>query len=296
VVTAGRGWRAVAEPLRVVVVDDERQARERIRRVLERSSEGIEIVALCATAEEAVKAIADERPDLVLLDVEIPGSNGFGVVERVGAGSMPFTIFVTAYDTFAVRAFEVNAVDYVLKPFTDERLLEAVERARLRITERDVGSLHALLRYAAGSRSAAKPAAEPGAEQRAQVEGLASGGEDGPDACGGPLHRLVVRKQGRVLVVPTGVVDWIEAAGPYAELHCGGERHLVRMSMALLEARLDPRRFVRIHRSTIVNLERVAELQEHVRGEYFLMLHDGTRLRLSRSRRVHLEQVLGQRL
>jgi len=251
-------------PLRVLVVDDEPLARRGIHARLGRMAD-VEIVGECASGREAVDAIRGLSPDLVFLDVQMPGLDGFGVVEAVGAERMPVVVFVTAYDQHALRAFEARALDYLLKPIDDERFEQAVARARARVAERRESAV--------GRRLAAAPAA--------------------PAA---PLERILVRSGGRVLLVAADEVDWIEAAGDYLRLHVGPARHLLRETMGALEARLDPRRFVRIHRSTIVNVSRIRELQPYFNREYVVLLRDGTRLKLSRGYRERLELLLGGEL
>ncbi len=254
----------------VLVVDDEALGRERIQRLLSGHPDVVE-VRLAADGVEAVASICADPPDLVFLDVQMPHLDGFGVVEAVGAGAMPLVVFVTAYDTFALRAFEAHALDYLLKPFDDDRFWGAFERARARLRERRASTLgEALAGLVGGVRDEAAP----------------------PPAAG-PLDRFPVRTRGRVTLVPTASVDWIESDGPYALLHVGTTTHAVRISMRELEDRLDPRRFIRIHRSAIVHLDRVRELQDLGRGEYQVVLHDGTTRKLSRSRRAHLEARLG---
>ena len=248
-------------PLRVLVVDDEPLARRGIHVRLGRMA-GVEIVGECASGREAVDAIRGLSPDLVFLDVQMPGLDGYGVVEAVGAERMPVVVFVTAYDQHALRAFEARALDYLLKPIDDERFEQAVARARARVAERRESAV--------GRRLAAAPAA--------------------------PLERILVRSGGRVLLVAADEVDWIEAAGDYLRLHVGPARHLLRETMGALEARLDPRRFVRIHRSTIVNVSRIRELQPYFNREYVVLLRDGTRLKLSRGYRERLELLLGGEL
>jgi two-component system LytT family response regulator len=243
-------------PVRVLLVDDEPLARRGLRAHLAKRAD-VSVVGECASGGAAVEAIRALAPELVLLDVQMPGMDGFGVVDTVGAEAMPVVVFVTAFDAHALRAFEAQALDYVLKPVDPARLARAVDRAVRRVAER----------RGAGGLTAA-PAA--------------------------PDHFLV-RRGGRVVVVPHDDVDWIEADGDYARLHVGAgrERHLVRETMARLEATLDPRRFVRIHRSVIANVARIAELRPHANREYVVVLRDGTRLKLSRSYRERLDARLG---
>ncbi|HEU4885023.1 MAG TPA: LytTR family DNA-binding domain-containing protein [Longimicrobium sp.] len=259
-------------PLRVVVVDDEPLARTGMRDLLARDPE-LEVVAQCADGREAVRAIGALRPDLVLLDVQMPEMDGFEVLREIGAERMPLVVFVTAYDRFALRAFDVAAVDYLLKPFDDERFLRAMQRAKHAVRNAEVGELG---RRLAGllERGGAEPAREAPAAY---------------------ASRLMVKNTGRTVFVRVEEVDWIEADDYYAKLHVGDKTHLLRESMGSLEARLDPLRFFRVHRSAIVNLDRVREVQFLFRGEHVVILHDGTRLKLTRTRLEKLESILAGR-
>jgi two-component system LytT family response regulator len=262
-----------ADPrLRVIVVDDEALGRLRVEDLLSREPD-VEIVGTAADGPSAVTAIRTLVPDLVFLDVQMPGLSGVEVVREIGAERMPATIFVTAYDQYAIQAFDVAAVDYLVKPFDDERFEQAFRRARRHLTlaglDRLRGQLLAMLQ---GSPA---PAKEP------------SGGS--PAAR--PDHILVERR-GTVEAVPVAAIDYIVASGPYARLQVGDRRHVVRESMRALEARLDSLRFLRIHRSVIVRLELVQSLERTPSGEVMARLRTGVRLRVSRSRRAALERWL----
>ncbi len=263
---AGGGGGRRPLKIRALIVDDERLARRRVRRLLG-SEPGIEIVGECADGPEAIAAIERQRPDLVFLDVQLPGMDGFGVLRQVAPAQMPVVVFVTAYEEHALRAFEVHALDYLLKPYDQERFGEALRRARAELEGREQGELNrgllALLH-----------------EQQAR--------RDHPE-------RLAIRSPGRTQFVRTEEVDWIEAAGNYARLHVGRSEHLLREPMQALENRLDPRRFLRIHRSTIVNVDRIQELQASFQGEHLVLLRDGTRLTLSRGYRDRLERLIEAR-
>ena len=261
--------------LRTLIVDDERLARVGLRRQLE-VLEGVDLVGECAGGEEAVRAIEELEPDLVLLDIQMPGMGGFDVVRRVGPAAMPPVVFVTAYDEFALEAFEVDAVDYVLKPIDPDRFRSALTRVRKRIRGESRGDLEARL-----GRLLAR--LESGAGERA------GGAEAGPR---GGLRRLIVRKGGRVLLLDAADVDWIESAGNYARLHVGSDAYLLRRTTRELERELDPRAFLRIHRSVIVNMERVSHLKSTRDGRYACVLKDGTRLESSRRRRAAVEAFL----
>jgi two-component system LytT family response regulator len=244
--------------IRALVVDDEPLARRGIRVRLERAG-GVDVVAECANGGEAVAAIRTHSPDLVFLDVQMPGLDGFDVVEQVGAEQMPPVVFVTAYDAHALRAFDVHALDYLLKPIDDERFDTAVERARRRITERQTSAMGRQLAAAL-------------AELRER--------------------RILIKDRGRVVILNEVDVDWVEAEGDYVRVHAGGRGHLLRETMSAMAERLDQTRFARIHRSTIVNVSRIRELKPHPNREYTVILRDGTRLRLSRGYRDALKGYL----
>jgi two-component system LytT family response regulator len=251
--------------IRTVIVDDEPLARERIRSLLA-SQTDVEIVGECRDGDEAVETVRKEAPDLVFLDVQMPERNGFEVIEALGTDSVPVIVFVTAYDQYALQAFEVHAVDYLLKPFDEERFLKALDRAR-----------EALRR-------------PRGAEVSERLLSLLKDLKQ-PAAY---LDRLVVKSAGRLFFLRAEEVDWIESAGNYVCLHIGPESHLLRETMNGVEERLDPGRFVRIHRTAIVNIDRVKELQPLFHGEYQVVLRDGTELTLSRGYRERLQEVIGR--
>jgi two-component system LytT family response regulator len=269
--------------IRALIVDDEPLARRGIRARLARATD-YTVVAECASGREAVSAIRDHRPDVVFLDVQMPGIDGFGVIRELGADRMPVVIFVTAYDTHALRAFEAHALDYLLKPIDDDRFAAAVARARRRVAERDESvvarRLVALMQ-----------------EVGATVDGSlpVRGGRTDPPAAAGP-GRIVVRDRDRVLLIDVADIDWVGADGDYVRVHAAGKSHLLRDTMAAMEERLDPATFVRIHRSTIVNVDRIRELRPYSSREYSVILRDGTRLRLSRRFRDRLRAQLGGEL
>jgi two-component system, LytTR family, response regulator len=252
--------------VRTLIVDDEPLARGRLRQLLEDQID-IEIIGECEDGVTALQAIREERPDLVFLDVQMPELDGFGLLQELGQESMPAIIFVTAHDQFALRAFEVHALDYLLKPFDAERLQRSLTRARGWLERRggeDLGTkLSALL---------------------TDLRGPAAKLQD----------RLAVKSSGRVVLLKYEEIDWIEAADNYVNLHVGKESHLLRETMNNLEQRLPAERFLRISRSTIVNLDRVRELQPMFHGEYAVILRDGVRLSLSRGYRDRLSLLLGK--
>lgn len=244
--------------IRTFVVDDEPPARRRLLELLAREDD-IEIAGTFAEASLALEAIERESPDLMFLDVQMPGIDGFALLESIEPERQPITIFVTAYDAYALKAFEVKALDYLLKPFSDERFEAALARGRERVRSRRLLSL---------------------------VDGHSSR-EEKPYAA-----RLVVRNRGQIRFLDVRDLEWIEAAGVYATIHEGGRAHLVRESLAALEARLDPSRFARIHRSAIVALDRVSELRIEDGGGCRVVLRDGTTLPLSRRQREAFEARL----
>jgi two-component system LytT family response regulator len=261
-------------PIRVLVIDDEPLARERLLDLLAHEP-GVEVVGTADNGAAAVEAIRTRHPDLVFLDVQMPGKTGLDVVRDVGADAMPATIFVTAFDQYALRAFELAALDYLVKPFDDERFEHAFARARRLIELREMGKLReqllAVLQHGGVS------------EPRAQTANVAS-----------PyLERIAVEMRGKVRVVPVEQIDYITASGPYAELHTGERTHIIRETMQTLEERLDPRQFIRIHRSAIVRLALVDTLLRGAGGDYEVQLKGGLRLPVSRSRREELERRLG---
>ncbi len=256
--------------VRALIVDDEPLARQRLRTLLKGESD-IEIVGECSDGQEAVAAVRELQPDLLFLDVQMPVLDGFGVLEALGPEQLPAVIFVTAYDSYAIRAFEVNALDYLLKPFDRDRFRKALQRARSMIFKEGPGFT--------------------GEQLGALLE--ESHPERGPTT-GRPLERLVIKSSGRVFFLRTEEIDWIEAAGNYLRLHVGNDMHLLRDTMNNLEARLHTDKFLRIHRSTMVNLERVKELQPWFHGDYKVILLDGTELTLSRSYRPKLKNLLGE--
>lgn len=250
--------------IRVLIVDDEPPARERIRALLGEEPD-IAIAGECESGLSAVQAIRTLDPDLVFLDVQMPGLDGFGVLDALER-TPPALVFVTAYDAYAVRAFEVHALDYLLKPFDRERFRATLERVR--------GAL-----AARGPAEATPPEAAPIAEAT-----------PAPNL----LRRLLARRDGRLVVLKVAEIDWIESSANYAALHLGKETYLVRETMQSLEGRLDPAQFLRIHRSTIVNLDRVQEIEPYFHGDYIVRLADGQRLTLSRTYRDRLQKHLGR--
>ena len=287
--------------LRVMVVDDERLARQRLRRLLK--DEGVDAVGECADGREAVAALREQPPDLLFLDVQMPELDGFGVLAEVGVERMPPVVFVTAYDQYAVRAFEVNALDYLLKPFDAERFRkafrkarESIERASAQAQSERLTALLARLADVAVTAETPVPAAAGAAATAAAPAPAGGAAATATTAAPGEryLERLLVKNEGRVFFVRTADIDWIEASGNYLRLHVGRDVHMIRETMGTLEAKLDPRQFLRVHRSTIVRTDCIREMQPWFSGEYVIILRDGTRLKLSRSYREPVAQQLGQ--
>ncbi|HET7553809.1 MAG TPA: LytTR family DNA-binding domain-containing protein [Gemmatimonadaceae bacterium] len=275
------------ETIRVLVVDDEPAARRGVRSVLDGWSADV-VVEECRNGGEAVRAIPTFDPHVVLLDVQMPGLDGFDVIREVGADRMPAVVFVTAYDEHALRAFDVAAVDYVVKPFTDERLRQAMDRALKRRSERRAVEVQRQLL-----------ALLEGAGHRAGGESSPTAGEPTPfrtqASAEAPayLTRLLVSVGTRSEVVPVSTVSWIRADDYYASVFAGGTAYVIRESLAELERRLDPREFMRVHRSAIVRLGMVRSLERPANGRYSVVLRDGTRVPVSRSRYTVVARTLG---
>jgi two-component system LytT family response regulator len=239
-------------PIRTLIVDDEPLGRQRLRGLLEADPD-VTVVGECADGDEALAALRDRPCDLVFLDIELPGLSGLDVARRLGPKRLPAIVFVTAHRDYALPAFEVRAVDFLLKPFDRARFQKTMEWAKDQLARESEG----------------KPAAKP-------------------------LERVTIKSGGRIYFVKVEEIDWIEAAGNYLRLHSGAETHLLRETLGNLEARLDPERFWRIHRSTIVNVDQVQELQPLFHGDYAVILKDGTQLTLSRSYRATLPRFFGE--
>lgn len=273
--------------MRVLIVDDEALARQRVRRLLQ-SEVDVEIVGEAESGPEAVTMIRDLQPDLVCLDVQMPGLDGFGVLRELDEATVPMVLFITAYDEHAQRAFDVNAVDYVLKPVDADRFRAAFARARTQkahaaAAER-LGELLATVRRLADNGNAGNVDGAPDALSGISASGSTGGGN------GQFASRILVKQDGRMFFVKTTEIDWIEADRNYVRLHVGKVAHTIRERISHLEETLDPRIFARIHRSTIVNLNRVREMQQWFSGDYVVLLEDGTKLRLSRHYRDRVEK------
>jgi two-component system, LytTR family, response regulator len=265
------------DPIRTLIVDDEPLARRNLLIRL-REIPDFEIVGECATGNEAVAAVNERRPDLVFLDIRMPDMDGFAVLERIDPEILPVVVFVTAYDRFALEAFRVHALDYLLKPFEDDRFVETLEACRQRVSE--------MRRLAAET---------PGRDRTSEPAGASLSGQQTTKA--NPyLDRLVIKGGGRVFFMRIASVDWVEAYGNYVSVHSGEKTWLLRRTMHEMEEGLDPRVFCRISRSAIVNLDRIKELEPAARGEHLVRLVSGRELKLTRGYRQKLEALLGDRL
>ena len=256
----------MSEQIQVVVIDDEPLARARIRMQLDRWP-AVTVAAECGDVDSGVDAIRKHSPEIVFLDVQMPGKTGFDVIREISVAKMPLTIFVTAYDQYAVAAFDVHALDYLLKPFEPARFDEAIGRALATISERDDEDLPLQLQSLLNAVALKVPL------------------ED----------RIMVKSAGRVVLVEISEIDWVQSAGNYVELHVGSKVHLSRDTLSNIEARLKGYGFVRIHRCTVVNSARIKELQARYHGDYVVTLLDGTEVTLSRRYRDRLSHLIGQR-
>ncbi|HTD12302.1 MAG TPA: LytTR family transcriptional regulator DNA-binding domain-containing protein [Steroidobacteraceae bacterium] len=259
--------------MRAIIVDDEELARRGIRALLKRAGD-VEIVSECGSGEEAIKAIGATEPELVYLDVQMPGKTGFDVIAALGETKCPHIVFVTAFDKFAVQAFEIHALDYLLKPVNEARFNESLARARAAVAGKHDGSM--MRRF---WQMATELRAAPDQKLLPSV-----------------ADRIPVKTRGRVIIVNVADIDWVEAEGNYVSVHAGAKNWLLRETIAAAEARLALSGFVRIHRSTLVNIWRVRELLPLSKGEFTVVLNDGTELKLSRNYRFALESLLGKTL
>lgn len=258
---------AAGRRIRVLIIDDEPLAREKIREFLQ-DDPAIEVVGECANGREAIAALKKSAPDLLFLDIQMPEMGGFETLEAMRAERMPLVIFVTAYDQYAVRAFEFHALDYLLKPFDRERFDAALARAKAQLQPGDNGDL----------------------DQRilSLLEDLKAGAKH--------LERLVIKTGGRVFFLSVEEINWIEAEGNYVRVHTDKGSYLLRDTISSMEEQLDPKKFLRIHRSAVVKIDRIQELQPWFHGEYRVILQGGVELMLSRKYRDRLQEALGKSL
>lgn len=261
----------VSRKIRTLIVDDEPLARQNLRLLLTDDPE-IEIIGECGSGQEAVQFIEAQSPDLLFLDIQMPEMNGFDVLKRINTERIPAIIFVTAFDQYALKAFEVHALDYLMKPFTDARFEQALRQAKAQIEQREINKLSRKL--------------------FALLKDHETTARDAPLVRAGYLTRLMIKSASRVFFLKADEIDWIGADDYYVKLHVGRKAHLLRETMNELETKLDPEKFLRIHRSTIVNIDRIKEMHPHFNGDYVILLHDGTELKLSRSRREQVQSIL----
>ncbi len=255
--------------LTAIIVDDESLARKGLNLRLA-DIEGVQVVGECSNGKEALISVAELEPDLIFLDIQMPGMSGFDVVARLQQDGMPLVVFVTAYDEYAIKAFDVHAVDYLLKPIDDERLQEAVERARSHkaldgvITDKQ-RMLELIISITGKSEAAVSQMLNDHTGVKAYPE------------------KIAIKDGGETTLVPTADIDWVDAAGDYMCIHANDETHVMRITMKELEEQLDPANFQRVHRSTIVNLDRVTKVCSHMNGEFHLILNNGAAIKMSRS-------------
>lgn len=281
--------------MRVLIVDDEALARQRVRRLLQVEAD-VEVVGEAETGRDAVRMIRDLQPDLVCLDVQMPELDGFGVLQALDGERVPMVLFVTAYDEHAQRAFDVHAVDYVLKPVDADRFRAAFQRARTQrahaVAAERLLELLATVRRISDGGAPGDRVADPSGNFTGAF--AAAGNSANANVANGRFaSRILVKQDGRMFFVKTTEIDWIEADRNYVRLHVGTVAHTIRERISHLEETLDPRLFARIHRSTIVNLNRVREMQQWFSGDYVVILEDATRLRLSRHYRDRVEKQVG---
>jgi two-component system, LytTR family, response regulator len=271
------------QKIRALIVDDESLAREALL-VMLNDDPGIEVIAECRNGKEAVTAIREQSPDVVFLDIQMPEMDGFQVVEAVGATRMPVTIFVTAYDKHALRAFEAHALDYLLKPFDHERFNSALQRAKTFLRQQKLGeiseSLFAMLQDLKLKTGESPSETDNRNPQRAAHKE--------------PIDRVVIKSGGRIYFLKIEEIDWVEGAGDYLSLHSGDQTHLIRETMGNFHAKLDAQKFLRIHRSTLVNIERIKDIQPLFKGDYIITLTSGIRLKASRGYRRELQGLLDE--
>jgi len=262
--------------IRVLIVDDEPLARENLQGLLSEDPDLL-LVGQCANGIEAVEAIKTLEPDLLFLDVKMPRVNGFEVLKQIPLGQLPIVIFVTAYDQHALRAFEVNALDYLLKPFDDERFAMTMARVKTQFKQKRITEYNERVFSLMGSEYSPLTAPKPTEPPKTPY-----------------IRRIAVKTTGRIYFVEVDEIEWIQAARSYVQLHTTTKTHLVRETMSHFEANLDPQQFLRIHRSTLINIAFIRELQPYFRGDYLVILKDGTELKLTRRNRDKLDLLLNR--
>ena len=269
--------------IRALIVDDESLAREALLVMLKDDPE-MEVISECRNGKEAVTLIRQQSPDIVFLDIQMPEMDGFQVVEEVGVKRMPVTVFVTAYDKYALRAFEAHALDYLLKPFDHDRFNTALQRAKSFVQQQKLGEISESL-FAVLQDMKLKTSESPSEADNRKTERVAQKE---------PIDRVAIKSSGRIYFLKIEEIDWVEGAGDYLSLHSGSQTHLIRETMGNFQAKLDPRKFLRIHRSTIVNIERIKDIRPLFKGEYVVTLTSGNRLKSSRSYRHELQSLLDE--
>ena len=267
------------EKLKTLIVDDEALARRGLRLRLA-THKDVEIVGECDSGRTALAAIPDLAPDLVFLDIQMPGADGFEVVRGLQNDDMPMVVFVTAFDQYAIKAFEVHAIDYLLKPVDEGALARALQRAREQQQRKHAHGDKERLLSVIGDITGRRPA---------EMEQWLREGSPLPEKY---PEKIAIRDNGHITLVPATDIDWVDAAGDYMCLHVGGSIHVMRITMKDLEAQLDPALFQRIHRSTVVNLNRVQKICAHINGEYHLILECGARLKMSRTYKDRIQHFL----
>ena len=265
--------------IRTIIVDDESLARRGLKIRLKAFND-IEIITECANGREALAAIEEHSPDLVFLDIQMPGIDGFEVVQKIQADSMPLIVFATAFDQYAIEAFEIHAVDYVLKPIEDERLSVAIERVRQHLKQNENENHKQRLMDLITNITGQTPS---------EINELLING--GLREKGYP-EKIAIKDRGETTLVPSKEISWIEAAGDYMCIHANDQVHVLRSTMKNLESLLNPQNFQRVHRSTIVNLEKIEKVCSHINGEYYLILDSGSRLKMSRSYRDKIKHII----
>lgn len=264
-------------------MDDEALARKALRVMIADDPE-MEVISECRSGREAVTAIREQSPDIVFIDIQMPEMDGFQVIEEIGVKEMPVTVFVTAYDKYALRAFDAHALDYLLKPFDYDRFDNALQRAKTQVRRQKLGEMRESFLAVLKDMKPASAESSSKKESRKPLE---------PDA-EGSIDRVVIKSGGRIYFLKIEEIDWVEGAGDYLSLHAGGQTHLIRETMGNFHSKLNPKNFLRIHRSTIINIERVKDIRPLSKGEYVITLTSGVRLNSSRGYRRALQELLDE--
>ena len=267
--------------IRVLIVDDESLARKALLMMLNKDPQ-VEVIGECRNGREAVTMIREQSPDIVFLDIQMPGKDGFQVIEEVGTERMPVTVFVTAYDKYALQAFEAHALDYLLKPFDQDRFNNTLLRAKTSIRQRKLDKMSESLFAVVNDMKSTT--GEPSFQDDNRNPATSDTYE--------PIDRVTIKSGGRIYFLKVEEIDWVEGAGDYLSIHAGSQSHLIRESMGNFYAKLDPKKFLRIHRSAIVKIECIKDIRPLFKGEYDITLTNGKRLNSSKSYRHHLQKLL----